>query len=222
MRSRLRRTPGRRRAGVRGVLRSLVVLGFGVAAALTLAAPGEARERHDPAATRTVQALPSGDLSAVPRDFARVMGYQPVTARLSDGELRVINPRGSCSVPGEGRPFDFAVPCMAHDFGYDLLRYARRQGAPLSPDARARIDLLLDHDLRVQCATDSTPTSCAATVDLFAAGVGFNSWRQLSGPPVDTSGLTRTAGLVLLAAVGGGGGLRLWRRPRRRPGPSAR
>ncbi|GHJ46375.1 hypothetical protein Cs7R123_37170 [Catellatospora sp. TT07R-123] len=222
MRSRLRRSPGGARAGVRGLLRSLVVLGAGVAAALTLAAPGDAHERHDPAATRTVQALSSGDLAAVPADFAKVMGYAPVTATLADGETRVINPQGSCSVPGEGRPFDFAVPCMAHDFGYDLLRYARRQGAPLAADARERIDLLLDHDLRVQCTTDSTPASCETTVAVFAAGVGFNSWRQLSGPPFDTAGMTRTAGLVLFAAVGGGGGFRMWRRPRRRPAPSGR
>jgi hypothetical protein len=134
-------------------------------------------------------------------------------------------------VPGEGRPFDFAVACQAHDFGYDLLRYAERRGGPLDPAARDAIDELLDHDLRVQCTADSTPASCDATVALFAAGVGFNSWRQVSGPPVDTSGLPRTAGLVLLALAGGGclvtaRGLLLPRRrgPRRRlrrPGASA-
>lgn len=216
-----------------GWLRSLLVLGVGIAAALTVATPGNAQVQADAAATRMIRALPAGDLAAVPEDFGQVMHYTPNTARLADGSLRVINPNGSCSVPGEGRPFDFAAACQAHDFGYDLLRYAQRRGAPLDPTARAEIDLLLDHDLRVQCVADSTPASCDATVALFAAGVGFNSWRQVSGPPVDTSGLPRTAGLVLLALAGGGclvtARSRLLparsgpRRPRRfrRPGASA-
>ncbi|MEV0458353.1 phospholipase A2 [Catellatospora methionotrophica] len=187
-----------------GWLRSLLVLGVGIAAALTVATPGNAQVSADAAATHMIHTLPTGDLAAVPDDFAQVMGYTPGTARLADGSLRVVNPDGSCSVPGEGRPFDFAVACKAHDFGYDLLRYAQRRGAPLDPAARAEIDLLLDHDLRVQCVADSTPGSCDATVALFAAGVGFNSWRQVSGPPIDTSGLPRTAGLVLLTLAGGG------------------
>ncbi len=232
MRSRRRRaTPARltaERAGtgsrarrvLAGWLRSLLVLGVGIAAALTLATPGNAQTRPDVAATRTIQTLTSGDLTAVPRDFPRVMGYAPRTAHLADGSVRVINPKGSCSVPGEGRPFDFAVPCQAHDFGYDLLRYAERRGAPLQPAARAEIDGLLAHDLGVQCRADSAPASCDATVALFAAGVGFNSWRQVSGPPVDTSGLPRTAGLVLLTLAGGGCVVTARRRllPRR-PGP---
>ncbi|BCJ71434.1 hypothetical protein CS0771_09780 [Catellatospora sp. IY07-71] len=230
MRSRRRRaTPARltaQRAGtlsrgpLPGWLRSLLVLGVGVAAALTLAAPGNAQTPPDVAATHTIRALTSGDLAAVPADFPRVMRYEPSTARLADGSVRVINPKGSCSVPGEGRPFDFAVPCQAHDFGYDLLRYAERRGAPLDASARAEIDTLLDHDLRVQCRAGSAPASCDATVALFAAGVGFNSWRQVSGPPVDTSGLPRTAGLVLLTLTGGGCVVTARRRllPRR-PGP---
>lgn len=217
-RARGTRTPPRR--SLPGWLRSLLVLGVGIAAALTLATPGNAQTRPDLAATRTIQALTSGDLGAVPNDFPQVMGYAPRTAHLADGSVRVINPKGSCSVPGEGRPFDFAVPCQAHDFGYDLLRYAERRGAPLDASARAEIDTLLDHDLRVQCRADSTPASCDATVALFAAGVGFNSWRQVSGPPVDTSGLPRTAGLVLLTLAGGGCVVTARRRllPRR-PGP---
>ncbi|WP_144127765.1 phospholipase A2 [Catellatospora sichuanensis] len=231
---RTRRLPPAGRRRLPGWLRSLLVLGVGIAAALTVATPGNAQIGPDAAATRTIQALAVGDLSAVPEDFPQVMNYTPGTARLADGSLRVINPNGSCSVPGEGRPFDFAVACQAHDFGYDMLRYAQRRGAPLDPAARADIDLLLDHDLRLQCAADSTPASCDATVALFAAGVGFNSWRQVSGPPVDTSGLPRTAGLVLLALAGGGclvtarsrlrparPGRRRRLRPFRRPGASA-
>ncbi|MBB5870702.1 hypothetical protein F4553_004081 [Allocatelliglobosispora scoriae] len=139
-----------------------------------------------------------------PGNFAQVMGYTPVSAQLADGSTRLVNPDGGCSVPGEGRPFDFAVPCQAHDYGYDLLRYAERTGHPLAPGARDTLDEALAADLRTQCLATTAGTelaACTATVDLFAAGVDFNSWRQMSGPPVDLSGMPRTTGLVLLGLM---------------------
>jgi len=157
-------------------------------------------------APAVASAVPGGAMpKAVPADFAKVMGYSPVTATLADGTVRTINPAGSCSVPGEGRPFDFAVACMAHDYGYDLLRYAERTGHPLNASVREQFDERLLADLRTQCVHTTTGTelaACTATADVFRAGVGFNSWRQMSGPPVDVSGLPRTAGLVLLAGIG--------------------
>jgi hypothetical protein len=168
----------------------LAVLMAGVAAALTLAAP--------PSSANTTVF----DLHTAPADFARVMGYTPVIGRLADGTERMINPNGSCSVPGEGRPFDFAVACQAHDFGYDLLRYAQRKGQELPGEARGQLDAQLNEDLHTQCRADSSATACGATVSVFAAAVGFNSWRQVSGPPVDASGMPRTVGLILLAALG--------------------
>jgi hypothetical protein len=173
----------------------------GVAAALTFAAPASGAGKVD--------------LGRVPSDFAQVMGYQPVTARLADGNVRVINPRGSCSVPGEGRPFDFAVACQAHDYGYDLLRYAERVGHPLPPTARNEIDHRLTADMRSQCRADRSVDACDATAAVFTAGVAFNSWRQLSGPPDYDAGMTRTAGLVLLVGVAGGTGLMRRLRARR-------
>src|SRR5688572_18193770 len=86
---------------------------LGVAVALTVAAPPS-------------NAGTSLNTWAVPADFASVMGYEPVTATLADGSVRLVNPRGSCSVPGGWRQFDFDVACKAHDFGYDMLRYAAR------------------------------------------------------------------------------------------------
>jgi hypothetical protein len=179
-------------------------LGAVLSTVLIVAPAPAAESTGDPTAAATVAALTRTGHADVPTGFADVMGYQPVTARLADGELRSINPDGSCSVPGKGRPFAFDIACKAHDFGYDLLRYAERRGEPLGEEARAAIDARLVADLRSQC--DSTTTgseyaACAATVDVFAAGVGFNSWRQMSGPPVDTSGLVRTAGLFLLGVV---------------------
>lgn len=159
---------------------------LGVAVALTVAAPpSNAGAPLNP--------------WVVPADFAAVMGYEPVTATLADGSARLVNPRGSCSVPGEGRPFDFAVACQAHDFGYDMLRYASRTGAPMPASAREDIDNLLTHDLHVQC---SHQEACDATVAVYQAAVEFNTWRQVFGPPVDQSGLPRTAGLILLGFVG--------------------
>lgn len=169
----------------------------GIAAALTVAAPPT--NATEPT---LIAGLTAGDRTTIPADFAKVMGYEPVEGRLADGTVRLINPAGSCSVPGEGRPFDFAVACQAHDFGYDLLRYGRRTGKPLPASARGDIDQLLTEDLHTQCQADTIPAQCDATVAVFRAAVGFNSWRQVSGPPVNESGLPRTAGLVLLGAVG--------------------
>ncbi len=178
------------------VFARLAVLAVGVAAALTLAAP--------PSSANT-----SGlDLQSAPADFARVMGYTPQVGQLADGTRRMINPTGACSVPGDGRPFDFAVACQAHDFGYDLLRYAQRKDIALPSQARAEIDQRLTADLHTQCRAGSSAATCDATVAVFAAAVGFNSWRQLSGPPVDQSGMTRTVGLGLLGLVGLGSALR--------------
>jgi hypothetical protein len=160
--------------------------------------------RVEPAASAAIAALVRTGRAAVPAEFAEVMHYTPVTATLADGEVRTINPNGSCSVPGEGRPFAFDIACKAHDFGYDLLRYAERRGEPLGEDARTAIDARLVADLRTQCdetTTGSQYAGCQATVDVFAAGVGFNSWRQMSGPPVDTAGLVRTVGLMLLTLL---------------------
>ncbi len=175
----------------------LAVLTLGIAAALTVAVPSSG-------------AAVSLDVSQVPSDFAAVMGYTPVAGQLADGTTRLINPRGSCSVPGEGKPFDFTVACQAHDYGYDLLRYAGKKNIELPGTARAQIDAQLSKDLHVQCSAASL--TCEATVAVFQAGVAFNSWRQLDGPPVDQSGLTRTAGLILLGGLGLSSAALGWRR----------
>jgi hypothetical protein len=170
----------------------LAVLTLGVAAALTFASPS--------ASAGTV------DLQSVPGDFAAVMGYQPVVGQLADGSRRVINPRGSCSVPGHGRPFDFDVACKAHDYGYDRLRYEEKVGHRVPASARHRIDHQLTEDMLTQCRTDSSAEAstkaCDATAAVFSAGVAFNTWRQVAGPPDYDSGLPRTAGLVLLSGAG--------------------
>jgi hypothetical protein len=169
-----------------------------------IVAPAPAATGGDQAAAAAVSELARTGQTQPPRDFQRIMGYQPVVARLADGRLRTINPDGYCSVPGEGRPFAFATACEAHDFGYDLLRYAQRRGEPLAENARAAVDARLISDLQSQCdrtTTGSKYATCSATVEVFAAGVEFNSWRQMYAPPIDSSGIPRTSGLVSLGLI---------------------
>jgi phospholipase A2-like protein len=190
-----------------------------VLSTVLIVAPAPAATTNDKAATLAVEKLTRTGQADAPSDFARVMGYTPVVARLADGRLRSINPDGYCSVPGEGKPFAFDTACQAHDYGYDLLRYANRRGEPLAENARAQIDARLLADMQTQCngtTTGSQFAACTATADVFAAGVQFNSWRQMYAPPIDSSGLPRTSGLILLviiaALVGARRVVRRWRR----------
>jgi len=204
---------------------------FGLAAALgavlstvLIAAPAPAASAGDPAATAAVHELARTGQASAPGDFAKVMGYTPVVARLADGSLRSINPDGACSVPGEGKPFAFDTACQAHDYGYDLLRYAQRRGEPLAETARSAIDTRLVADLRSQCdetTTGSDYAACTATAEVFAAGVEFNSWRQMYAPPIDSSGIARTSGLVLLVLIAGLAAAHRVVRRRRRPAVAA-
>lgn len=193
-------------------LSRVAVLTLGIATALTVAAPpinaGPPAPTSDVAATLGNLADGRLALEHLPPDFAHTMGYHPVTDTLADGSVRLVNPHGSCSVPGEGYPFDFEVACKAHDFGYDMLRYAARTHTPLPATAREDIDGQLNTDLHVQCmagrvhTAPATRATCDATVAIFGAGVGFNTWRQVYEPPADESGLPRTAGVLLLCLIG--------------------
>lgn len=183
-----------------------------------IVAPAPAATINDKAATAAVEKLVSTGQADAPADFARVMGYTPVSAHLADGRVRSINPDGYCSVPGEGKPFAFGTACQAHDYGYDLLRYANRRGEPLAENARASIDARLVSDMRSQCdhtTSGSDYAACTATADVFAVGVQFNSWRQMYAPPIDSSGIPRTSGLALLVIIAALAGarrvLRRWR-----------
>lgn len=193
------------------LLSRVAVLVLGIAAALTVAAPSTSAGPPTGTWSDAVTMLHDLDdghqaIDHLPADFSQIMGYRPQLALLADGSVRVINPDGSCSVPGEGQPFDFAVACKAHDFGYDMLRYAARTHSALPATAREDIDNRLSSDLHNQCLTTgempATRASCDATVEVFRAGVGFNTWRQTYDAPMDQSGLPRTAGVVLLCGLG--------------------
>ncbi|MBF6436271.1 hypothetical protein IU432_25310 [Nocardia cyriacigeorgica] len=142
---------------------------------------------QDPSATAAVTDLTSGgpgSAAAVPADFAEVMGYRPA---LVDGLL--VAPHGDCSSPVP-LPTEFDTACKAHDLGYDLLRYADRQGAPLGPWARQAIDRRLGERMSLACDTRTAPFArgrchtMAAVADTF---VDLNSRRQGYGVPVTES-----------------------------------
>ncbi|WP_328397816.1 hypothetical protein [Nocardia sp. NBC_00416] len=119
--------------------------------------------------------------SAIPRDFATYTGYEPVVRQ---GVL--VAPDGSCSSPVELPP-EFDTACMAHDLGYDLLRYAGRTGAPLGPWARQALDRTLSVRLHQSCDAHSEPvvrTRCETLAGIAATAVELNSRRQQYGVPV--------------------------------------
>ncbi|WP_416563020.1 hypothetical protein [Nocardia testacea] len=130
--------------------------------------------------------LTSGDavvdtVAAIPRDFETYFGYRPVVRQ---GVL--VAPDGSCSSPVELPP-EFDTACMAHDLGYDLLRYADRTGAPLGPWARQALDRTLSVRLHQACETHSEPvvrTRCETLAGIAATAVELNSRRQHYGVPV--------------------------------------
>lgn len=130
--------------------------------------------------------LTSGDTvadaaAAIPRDFATYSGYEPVVRQ---GVL--VAPDGNCSSPVELPP-EFETACMAHDLGYDLLRYADRTGAPLGPWARQALDRMLNLHMHQACETHTEPvvrTRCETMAEIAATAVDLNSRRQHYGVPV--------------------------------------
>lgn len=142
------------------------------------------------AASRAVEAManPTADRDprqVFPHDFTEVQGRRPVLIIASDGTKRAIHPGGECSGPAGDTEWDFGMACRAHDLGYDLLRYAEHKGRPLGPEARKMIDAQLSRDMHAQCEANPRGASgeCHAVAQLYAGGLGFNSWRQRWGPP---------------------------------------
>jgi hypothetical protein len=190
-------------AGAGGFASSTVSIGSqpASAASMALAAGSQAEDAIN---TITAPVVPADVLRHIPADFSRVMGYEPTIGRMADGTPIAVNPNGGCSVIGGGRPFDLDVPCKAHDLGYDLLRYAHREGADLSPRARHLVDDKFGSDLFAQCGTlysGAESGACDLMATSFDAGVGFNSWRQEFGAPIAAAGQVRTVGVLALAAI---------------------
>jgi peptidoglycan/LPS O-acetylase OafA/YrhL len=126
--------------------------------------------------------------AAVPADFPALMGYTPVPMRMTDGTRRLAKPTGACSLPGGGAPFGFHQACKAHDYGYDLLRYAHATGQHLTAEARRQLDAMFARDLHAHCQVNGrglAGVGCHLVTELVTAGVFFNSWRQHHGNPAE-------------------------------------
>jgi fucose 4-O-acetylase-like acetyltransferase len=142
------------------------------------------------AAVTALVTAPAGQdpLAAVPTDFPSLMGYTPAPTRMADGTHRPAKRTGACSVPGGGGPFGFDQACKAHDYGYDLLRYAHATGQHLTAEARRRLDAMFAHDLHARChviGRGLAGAGCHLAAELFTTGVAFNSWRQHHGNPAE-------------------------------------
>lgn len=177
----------------------------------------------DPASARAVSALVTEPAAtarrAIPANFARVEGYRPVV----QGGL-LVDPTGGCSSPVP-LPDALHAACRQHDLGYDLLRHAADEGAPLPAGARAAIDDRFDRNLHGACADLDAGwgrLSCTAWADVATTAVRVNSWRQHWSTPVLDGPLSiATGGFGVVAAgsalgLGGLGLSGLWRRARRR------
>lgn len=105
----------------------------------------------------------------VPTDFATVMGYEPAVL---SGTL--VKPDGGCSTPGGLGPERFTTACRVHDLGYDVLRYAERDGSRLAAAVRFELDRRLFADLLESCDTGS----CRVTAMAYFGAVSANSARQ--------------------------------------------
>ncbi|WP_430333364.1 hypothetical protein [Rhodococcus sp. ACT016] len=156
--------------------------------------------REDSGAARAVTELTAGDaapdLSAVPEDFAAVIGYRPIV----EGGM-LVNPNGECSSPVP-LPAEFDAACKAHDLGYDLLRYAHQADGDLGGWARSALDAQLDRRMHEACETrERDRTSCFAMANTATTAVSVNSMRQGYGVPVDEPWIRYTVG-VTLAALG--------------------
>lgn len=130
---------------------------------------------------------PARVAGTVPTDFADHLGYQPV---VQDG--RPVNPTGSCSspIPLPGR---FEQACRAHDYGYDVLRYAAATGTTLPPHARADLDAALVADMHLSC----TNPLCHVAAELSRAGLAFNTWRQRGGAPEPETGWQLASSVIV-------------------------
>ncbi|MEV6767967.1 hypothetical protein AB0N05_04965 [Nocardia sp. NPDC051030] len=149
----------------------------GATAATASIAPENASARF--AILESAAAQP--DPSAIPADFAAEAGYRPV---MEDGLL--VNPGGDCSSP-ISLPREFTLACKAHDFGYDLLRYADKHGQPLGPWARQTVDAALEQRMHESCSTRPDALArvqCQVMASIATTAVDLNSIRQDYGVPV--------------------------------------
>jgi Acyltransferase family/Prokaryotic phospholipase A2 len=163
-------------------------------------------------------------IADMPADFATVIGHAPVRVQAPDGTTRAIHTGGGCSSPwgDDNTRWDYSVGCKAHDFGYDLLRYADAKGQPLAPELRERLDDRLSADMHAMCDINPRGSAgvCQVVASLYSVGLVVNSWHQRWGPPRSEPIGPWAFGLIVIALLIAAGVPTLTR-TRRRPPPAA-
>jgi hypothetical protein len=189
----------------------LVVFAFGLIASRPPAPPDQGPPTGDVlAAQNAVEALvhpgPHPDaLARLPKDFTALSGVTPGALPARDGTVRAVHVDGGCSTPwgDDNTKWDYAVPCKAHDLGYDLLRYADRKGHPLGPEVREALDDRLSYDMHHACDLNpmNSALTCRVVASFYSAGLVVNSWHQRWGPPVGDPIGPMVAGVLVIACL---------------------
>jgi hypothetical protein len=144
-------------------------------------------------------------MASLPADFTAVTGHTPEHLPAPDGTVRTVQPGGGCSSPwgDDNTRWDYSVGCKAHDFGYDLLRYADAKGQPLGADLRERLDDRLSADMHAMCDINpqGSAGSCRIVASLYSVGLVVNSWHQRWGPPRNEPVGTWSLALIVIALL---------------------
>ncbi len=193
------------------LLVTLLVFGFGLIASRPASPPDQGPPAGDIlAAQNAVDALarpgPVEDvIHRLPADFTAVSGITPGVMTARDGTVRAVHTDGGCSAPwgDDNTKWDYAVPCKAHDLGYDLLRYAERKGHPLGQEARTALDDRLSADMHNACGLNPMDSrgTCEVVASLYNAGLVLNSWHQRWGPPIGDPVGPMIVGVLVIGAL---------------------
>jgi uncharacterized membrane protein len=197
-----------------GLVVALIAVVSGAAAVLLGDVVGAAGETPAPVAGTTAgraQLAVAGDTGAergdpeswLPSDFERVMGYRPIVEKVA-GVPAASRADGGCSSPVGDLGFSpVGAACRAHDFGYDLLRYAAATGEKVDPATRRAIDGQFGRDLDRGCGDDH---GCRLLAGTYTGAVWVNSVREGWGPPIPSSArtaLTEAGSLAVLVGLAG-------------------
>ncbi|WP_410654284.1 phospholipase A2 [Amycolatopsis sp. lyj-112] len=193
------------------LLVTVLVFGFGLIASRPASPPDQGPPAGDIlAAQNAVDALvrpgPVEDaIAKLPADFTQVSGITPTVMTARDGTVRGVHTDGGCSAPwgDDNTKWDYAVPCKAHDLGYDILRYAERKGHPLGQEARSSLDDRLSADMHNACVINPMDSrgTCDVVASLYTAGLVLNSWHQRWGPPVGDPLGPMIVGVLVIGAL---------------------
>ncbi|WP_409493821.1 phospholipase A2 [Amycolatopsis sp. cmx-11-12] len=193
------------------LLVTVLVFGFGLIASRPASPPDQGPPAGDLlAAQNAVDALVrpgpvENVIAELPADFTAVSGITPGVMTARDGTVRAVHTDGGCSAPwgDDNTKWDYAVPCKAHDLGYDILRYAERKGHPLGQEARSALDDRLSADMHHACVINPMDSrgTCEVVASLYTAGLVLNSWHQRWGPPVGDPLGPMIVGVLVVGAL---------------------